>query len=316
LVLRFFQTGNPVFPLYNDVFRSEKWAPVNERFDLPFFGIGTSASDFVSFWWRATEAPSLFGQPAPAWFLGLPLILGISVLLVLPALLRSRGALVWTLAAFGCVLVWFFFSQYHRYGLPAFALLCLPAGFAVTEAARTLSRWAAPRAVVLTGLVGSWFAAGVVVAFAAFSLLPEHFPTGVLLGRESRSEYRERWVPNYVAIRAFDMLTRGTEDEGAILGWPYNYFAANRLFDVIVPGELSPFRRIVEEGRPFPEMAQALVEARVRYFVYDSNNPFGYEEWPPRWLAESVLDRRFIEGHMEVAFEENGVFVYRVVGSR
>ena len=316
LVLRWVQTGNPVFPLLNDVFRSDKWPPVNERFDLPFFGVGTSASDFATFWWRATEDPSLFGQPAPSWFLGLPLILALGALVLLPALLRSRGALIWTATAFGCALVWFFFSQYHRYGLPAFALLCLPAGFAVTEAARRLSRWATPRALVLTGLVGAWFAAGVVVSFASFSLLPEHFPTDVLLGRESREAYRERWVPNYVAISAFDRLTRGSEDEGAILGWPYNYFTANRLYDVIVPGELSPFRRIVEAGLPADEMARALVEADVRWFVYDSSNPFGYEEWPPAWLAESVLVREFIERYMEVAFEENGVIVYRIVSNK
>ncbi len=316
LVLRWVQTGNPVFPLLNNVFHSDKWAPVNERFDLPFFGIGTSAQDFATFWWRATDEPSLFGQPAPSWFLGLPLLLALGVFVFLPALSRSRGTLVWTVAAFACALVWFFFSQYHRYGLPAFALLCLPAGFAVSEAVRRTSTWEAPRSLVVTGLVGTWFAACVVVSLASFSLLPEHFPRDVLLGRQSREEYRERWVPNYVAIRAFDRLTGGTDDAGAILGWPYNYFAANRLYDVIVPAELSPFRRIVEEGLPADETASRLIDAGVRWFVYDSNNPFGYEEWPPAWLAESVLAPSFVERHMEVAFEENGVRVYRIVGSK
>src|SRR4029077_15729421 len=33
LILRWFETGNPIFPPYNDLFRNDKKHPVNERFD-------------------------------------------------------------------------------------------------------------------------------------------------------------------------------------------------------------------------------------------------------------------------------------------
>jgi hypothetical protein len=314
LLLRLVQTGNPVFPLYNDIFRSDKWPPRNERFDLDQFGIGTSPSDFVSFWWEATIDPVRFGQATPAWLIGLPLLLSLAALLLLPRLHRlPKGALLLLVAAAACLLAWFLLSQYHRYGLPAFALLTLPAAFAIIEAFRALTASAATRQLVMTLLIAVWFGAGTTVGFAAFSLVPGHFPTDVLLGRETADEYRERAIPNYEAIRYFDEVTRDTSEAGAILGFPYNYFALSPLYDVIVPAESSAFRRVAESGLSPAGMASALLDADVAWMVYDSTNPFGAEEWPPDWLARSVLSPEFIANHTEVAFESDGVFVYRIV---
>jgi hypothetical protein len=307
--LRWLQTGNPVFPLYNAVFSSDKWPAVNERFDLDQFGIGTAPEDLVSFWWEASVDPSRFGQQTPDWLIGLPLLLSLGAVLMLPRL-RDREAILWMAAALACIVSWFFLSQYHRYGLPAFALLSLPAAFALVEALRVLIANVAVRSVVMTGLVAVWFGAGIVVAIGAFSLTPDRFPAEVLLGRESREEFRRTGIPDYAAIAYFDAQTRGTDEAGALLGFPYNYFALNRLYDVIVPAELSPFRRIVESGLAPDELANALIEANIRWFVYDARNPFLAEVWPPEWLAHTVLSPEFLERHAEVAFEEDGVFVY------
>jgi hypothetical protein len=311
LALRWLQTGNPIFPFYNDVFRSDKWPPVNERFDLDQFGIGTTLSDFVSFWWEASASPVRFGQETPDWVIGLPLLLSLGAVVLLPRL-RVNGAWVWCAAAIACLLSWFLLSQYLRYGLPAFALLSLPAAFAIVEALRLLAASQAVRAAVMTALLAAWGGAGIAVGVGAFSLTPEHFPTDVLLGRESREEFRHA-IPNYSAIAFFDQQTRGTDEAGALLGFPYNYYALNHLYDVIVPAELSPFRRIVEAGLAPDQLAAALVDENIRWLVYDARNPFIAETWPPEWLAQTVLAPEFVERHMEVAFEEEGVFVYRIL---
>ena len=335
LLLRLVQVGNPVLPLLNNVFKSDRWPHVDERFDLDQFGVGTSVSDLVSVWWQASADPSRFGQATPDWVIGVVLLAPVGLLLLLvPAIWparRAEGAVnghqgtpwvgpgahermtaVWLVAAGASLLAWFFLSQYLRYGLPAFALLAPPGAWALVEALRRIDRpdIAALAPGVAVAVLG---ASGAVITVAAFSLTPEHFPTNVLLGRETAAEYRERWIPNRGAIAFFDEVTRGTDESGVILGFPYNYFASNRLYDVIVPGTLSPFRRIVDAGLTFDETSTRLVEANVRWLIYDSNNPFVAPEWPPDWLAESVLSAAFIAGYTEVAFEENGVFVYRIV---
>jgi hypothetical protein len=40
---------------------------------------------------------------------------------------------------------------------------------------------------------------------------------------------------------------------------------------------------------------------------------FEGEQWPPGWLAESVLSPEFLALHTEVAFEKYDVIVYRVL---
>src|SRR5207249_4375846 len=43
-VLRFVQTGNPVFPFLNGVFKSPLGPPVNEMMNLGIFGLGTDVA--------------------------------------------------------------------------------------------------------------------------------------------------------------------------------------------------------------------------------------------------------------------------------
>jgi hypothetical protein len=270
----------------------------------------------VSFWWQASADPSRFGQATPDWLIGLPLLASLGALIFARELWRAPEGRLWALAAILSLLAWFGFSQYLRYGLPAFALLAPLAAGAIVGALRSLRLPAATASGLLSGFIALLFAAGIVIATGAFSLTPGHFPTAVLLGRESAAGYRRDWVPNYTAISFFAAATQGQPDKGVILGFPYNYFAANELYDVIVPATLSPFRRVVEAGLPLAEMARALLEEDVRWFIYDANNPFEHEEWPPVWLANSILSPVFVANHLHVAFSEDGVTVYRIVESK
>src|SRR5439155_5634443 len=74
LLLRWLETGNPVFPFFNNIFHSPQWPPVNERFDLYLYGIGHGMRQAVEIWWEVTVRPERFGQALPSWALGLPLL--------------------------------------------------------------------------------------------------------------------------------------------------------------------------------------------------------------------------------------------------
>src|SRR4029077_13696599 len=94
--------------------------------------------------------PDRFGQALPPWSLGLPLL---TCLAFIPAALLlarprsssryagpagtansgpSRAGWFWSLVAFLAFGAWFTVSQYHRYALPAIALLALPAAGGLT----------------------------------------------------------------------------------------------------------------------------------------------------------------------------------------
>jgi hypothetical protein len=306
LLLRWAETGNPVFPLFNRVFKSDMWPAVNERFDLFLYGIGTTPSDLVSIWWEATLHPWLFGQGAPPWLFGLPFLASLAFLLWLPAIRRNRGGMVWVGFAFAAFLAWFWWSQYHRYGLPPAALLALPAAAALVFALRQFRSSAWPLALV--PLLVVWFAAGIANGFA--SNYPEDYPTDVLLQRETREQYRQRVIPDYLPLRFLEERTAGTSDQAFIFGFPYNYFVANPVWDSILPPELSPPRRIAEAGLTGRPLAAALLEARVRYLVIDYNLA---ANGTPEWLAASLMDKDFLAGYTKVRFDRFNVLVYEVV---
>ena len=79
LLIRFAQTGNPVFPLFNNVFKSAKWPPIHERFDLWLYGIGHDPGDLATVLWEVSLHPWRFGQEMPTWSIGLTAMLIVAV---------------------------------------------------------------------------------------------------------------------------------------------------------------------------------------------------------------------------------------------
>jgi hypothetical protein len=309
LLIRFFQTGNPVFPLYNNVFKSDRWPPVHERFDLWLYGVGHNIDDAGTVWWQIAVHPWRFGQWLPPWAIGLPALTFVAALLMAPWLPKSRPAVFLALVALLTAGSWFLLSQYHRYGLPAFSLLAMVGGAGIWAAARQLPK--PLPAVALTAALSVWFAGGVILTLVMG--VPEPYPTRVVLGQESREAFRDRSVADYYPLSYLESVTRGTDDQAAILGYPYNYFVTNRLYDVIVPETLSPFRRIALSGASPGVMARELLDSHIRWLVVDYNPIGGESQWPPDWLARGVLSDAFLQAHTEVAFEKYRVVVYRIL---
>jgi hypothetical protein len=325
LLLRLAETGNPVFPFFNDIFHSSKWPPVNERFDLYLYGIGHGWRRVVEVWWEATVRPGRFGQALPAWSLGLPLL---SCLAAIPAALSGVWSLapsssssltrrgtnglegtrrIFTALAFLAFGAWFIGSQYHRYALPAVTLLALPAAAALWAALKIV---ASKHAALLSALfLGSWFVLSIGVALATFR--PDPYPTRFLLGEETRPAYRERVIPDYLPISFLNGENVTASDQGLIYGYPYNYFSAIPLFDTNLPATLSPGRRIAESGLAPAELARALVGERVRWLVVDRSLPIEDQQYS-RWLFDTLLAPDFLARYTGQVYERYNVVVYRI----
>jgi 4-amino-4-deoxy-L-arabinose transferase-like glycosyltransferase len=307
LVIRLVQTGNPVFPLYNDVFRSEKWPPVREKFDLWLYGIGHSPADAGSVWWEVALHPWRFGQWLPPWAIGLPVLAFAAAVALAPELRRSRPCAGLVLLALLSAAAWFLLSQYHRYGLPAFALLGLAGGASIWAALRGLP--GRLPAVAAAALLAIWSTGGLVLTLTTG--VPDPYPSGVLLGHETPAAYRERAIADYAPLRFLDEAMRGSDDAAGLVGYPYNFFVLNRVYDITEPAELSPFTAAAKSGAAPPEMAARLLDSHVRWLLVDYN--LLAEQPPPDWLARGLLSPGFLQGQTEVAFEKYNVIVYRIL---
>ncbi|HEY7269478.1 MAG TPA: hypothetical protein VH951_06595 [Dehalococcoidia bacterium] len=309
LLMRWIQTGNPVFPLYNDVFQSDKWPPVRERFDLWLYGVGHSAGDAGSVWWELAAHPWRFGQWLPPWSMGLPALAFLAAVLMAPGLLKDRPGATMALLAVLAAGSWFLLSQYHRYGLPAVALLAIVAGGGIWAALRQLPR---PVAAAAGGaLLSVWFAGGLVLTLVMG--VPDPYPSDVLLGHENRQTYRDRSTADYFPLQFVENATRGTDEAAAIVGYPYNYFVTNRVYDYTQPPTLSPFSRVALSSETPDQMARDLLASHVRWLIVDYNPVSGESPWPPAYLTSRVLSEAFLKAHTEVAFQQYGVVVYRIL---
>lgn len=192
LAYRWAITDNPVFPYYNDVFRS------------PYFETAEGITDFRgaggdSPWtwlWRLVEGV------VPGSELPTRGVLGLLVPAAIVGLLfgwRGGGArrAVWAATATAAI-VWWIQFQVLRFVLPyaiLAALLSLPALAA-------LGCWMRSRvaAVAAVGVATVAAAALVIATAAAFWNVPGGFPLAVATGVESRDTYVERVLPEVVAI--------------------------------------------------------------------------------------------------------------------
>jgi hypothetical protein len=309
LLIRLVQTGNPVFPLFNNVFKSAKWPPIHERFDLWLYGIGHAPGDLASVLWEVSLHPWRFGQEMPTWAIGLTAMLIVAAPALLAPVARNRGQVLLLALAVAGLVLWFLLSQYHRYGLPAFALLVILGAGGVNAILHRLPRL--PASLAAMSLAGVTYAGG--LGLMLLLVIPQPYPTDFILGRESVEEFRDRTTAGYPALRFVDEAAVRNREEAAILGYAFNYFVRTRMYDWNLAPELSPFTRIARSGLRGSELARALTQSNIRWLLVRTQPVFEGEQWPPGWLAESVLSPEFLALHTEVAFEKYDVIVYRVL---
>ena len=285
-------TGNPVFPLFNSIFRSPKWAAKS------MMPTGAASAGFLGF----LELPFRLTFDTLA-FSEVPGSLGVSLLLALPFSLllvrRARPALnllVGSVLAY--VLLFFFTIQYARYFLPILPIV------AVLGAATALS-WAPPRSRVFVVLLFTILVMQPVVAPVLFWNIPERYPIRLALGREPREAFLARALPGYTAVVRVNAVA---EPDDKVIGLE----AENLRF------YLEPTLETTElalQGSPLKRAVRLDSDVEVARLL----ESHGYEWLLAKQAALTTPGQRlpystpsFLEKHAIVEFRDADASVYRL----
>lgn len=203
LVLRWIDTGNPVLPAYNNVFKSKYWPPINEKLNFPFWLHPGSFGPFKAVW-RAVTEPSVMVEAAPPGAFGL--LIGAVVLALLLGWLgarRVRGASVVWVALIPAAVFWWVSFRYLRY-LLAIELVSVALLLMLTGGVRIGWRGRALTIIAMTLFAAAAFP----VTISQFWNVPTHKPpVYASIGRWSAASYEDAQFPERPAILAFNRLS-------------------------------------------------------------------------------------------------------------
>jgi hypothetical protein len=296
-LLRLAQTGNPVFPFFNNLFGSPL-APASTSLDfLGIFGIGKTPLALARLPWEVSFGAGSFGEALP------PNAIGATVLLALLASLAwGSGRLLGLvgLSAGSYWLLWGLSSQYLRYLLPGFPAICLLASLGL-EALRTGASTGTRKLgdMVVPFLVLVLLGCGFVGYARSFFNVPERIPWKVAFGLEKREDYLERVLPAVASYRYLEEVTKVTAVKLLSLGEAsFLYFrgAAEEM--------MSPSFRVILSARSPRETFES---ARSLGFTHVLVNRRMFPE-PPAWL--NLAQDEFLERFTKLVFAWRGFELY------
>jgi hypothetical protein len=202
-VVRWIEYGNPVFPNYNNIFRSPHFPPINDTLNLPYWQ-QPSIGDTLLAPWYAVWRPDLMNEVAPPGMYG-ALIAALVVAVAFGwrrAASGERLAIVpWAALLIG-IAAWWVSLRYLRYLLPASVVATMVVLIVASPAA--LTRRAAT-------LAAATAAASAVIALPAFVpisfMIPDRKPPfAAAFGRWDEADYLRAAFPERDTLVAFDRL--------------------------------------------------------------------------------------------------------------
>ena len=285
-------TGNPFFPMFNGVFKSPGWPPVNTRLNADLFGIGTSPGAILSLPFHLTFETHKFGETLAPGAMGLAVaLLPLGVLLLASPGWFARASS--GLALVG-VAVWGLLFQYARYLVPVLPLIVVAV---VTVLLGASDPWARRLNAALLGAV---VLAQFMVTPLLFWNVPERFPIKRALGIETTEAFVSRALPGYAASRYINRVAGPGE-------WVIGVHFANVRFYLdppLVSGETAGFLPFKDESSP-RALAAAMSERGFRYLMVDTRMGAAADAFP-------FMRQEFLDCCAVPKFARNGVVVYRV----
>jgi hypothetical protein len=202
LALRWIDTGNPVLPALNNIFRSKYWLPVNEQANFPFW-MHPGSFGPVKAVWDAVEEPQVMAEVSPPGAYGL--LVGAVVIAVLLGWLgrdRTRETRIVWIALLPALVFWWVSLRYIRYLLPVglvsvALILMLISGPTFGPRGRALAIIAATLAVI----------ASFPITISQFWNVPAHKPpVYAAVGKWQASSYETAALSERPAVLAFNRL--------------------------------------------------------------------------------------------------------------
>ncbi len=220
---------NPVFPAYNNVFRSKYWPPVNEHFNFPFWPDAPRLGILTWPWESLKAANPLIDIGSPG-FLGLLLAGAVGGLFMAVPAWRARPTRVVWVAMTLALLCWYLQLRYLRYLMPV-AFIGILLVLAVVRV-QAFGRWA-ERAVIVA--IAAFAVAVFPSQMAQYTSTPQHRPP-LAAARGSWAEdafLRTIW-PERDAI---NVLNRVTPRGARILSGNYQRLWLSQRRDLMSIGE-------------------------------------------------------------------------------
>ncbi len=307
LVFEWSRTGNPLFPFYNNVFRSPLWEPVNEALDLALSGIGQSVSGLFLLPWHVTAGAGVFGDHGWGGLEGLAFIsLPLTVLLWDRRLWRQ----VWLPGGvlLGGCLVWYMRAQVLRYLLPLAPLMALFAAINATILWSALGTTSPRRALILgTGLTTllCWFQGA--SWWAMKQSAAEGYPWHVAFGREDSKDALRYILPEYDLLRF--LAARAESQPTRALAYPWHqqlYGGKCTLYGrAFSPDglalQLGKQRISVTDGRA---VAQALAAESIDYLLISRDKEYQVD---PDYEC-IVTDPAFLDRYCRLIMARDGFY--------
>ncbi len=299
-LMRWVDTGNPFFPQFNGMFKSEYFAPVNTNWNMPY-DHRSGLLDALALPVRAAVTPWSFVEVVPGGGLGL-LVLGFGMLGVgllfgvdrrIPIVL-----MVW-------LAMWWMQLRYLRYALPLLIAGVLLVRFrqSVPET-RSLMRGGRWSVLAIPAVSGVLIAISVWPTAASFWNIPERLPIKVATGRESRGQYLRRSV---LAYPAFDFLNQRANPGDRIVGSPLvaRVLMDERL-DISPAWEAEAQIRLPRNNDKLPTGA-TLVD-RYRAVGFEWISVMAIE----RLGGSPTMDSSLVQFPNRLVWSGNGIEIYRL----
>jgi hypothetical protein len=274
----FYYTGNPVFPMFNGIFRSPGWPPVNTNFNASLYGIGASPGSLLQIPFALTFESHRFGEALPAGGVGLALaLLPIGVALAWKSLCGKRLLIAITA---GYLTFWALNAQHARYYVPVLPVVCVlaVATVASSSARRDLRR-------LNFALLGLVVVTQVSLLFVQYWNLPERVPVRLALGAESRESFLARALPGYDAVRRLNSVARPGEKAIGAGADSMRFYVKPPLASMVESRELQTL-----SFPPVPaRVARNLADEGYAYLLVNGVPPVEEQTYP--YLTSEFLTR-------------------------
>jgi hypothetical protein len=294
-LMRWIDTGNPVFPAYNTLFKSPHYPLVDEQYNFPYWQ-HTDVWDASRAPYEMVVHPWLMNDSMPGGALGL-----LAAAIVIAVLVgwrhheRRSVTIVWIALVVG-LLGWWVQFRYLRYALP----LALVGVLLVVMLTRSWQpgRVATGALLAAAGLASAAYLPSTVASF--WNVPNRNLPFAAAFGRWDENDYLRTVFPEKDTLDVYQRLAR----PGSIA----LSSAHERTF--LVNRDLSPIwevGRLLQAGGPLPttsdETLQRLRAIGIGWAVISDADPSQQVEWVAKLLGQ----------HAAIVFSDRGWRLYRLV---
>jgi 4-amino-4-deoxy-L-arabinose transferase-like glycosyltransferase len=291
------ETGNPIFPLLNGIFKSPKSSIDNTLMNAADFGVGTTWGALMRLPFRFTLDTTRFGEGLVRGAMGPLMLFLLSFgLLLLPKSSVDVRILWFVSIVFLCL--WAFSFQYSRYYM---AIMPVTAVLAIAGIHRASLNALTER--VHRGALTILLILQVSLTPLLFWNTPERFPINLAFGMESRERFLKRTLYGYAAVLHLNKIVKPGDK---VLGSGTDSLRFYVDAPLLSLGEtlLNSDARRTFEMPAGPELAQALSSLGVTYiFVADA-------------VELPYTSGEFLKTHASVVYADVEAAVYQLKAPR